>query len=70
MAEEELGTILGHEASVFGSIMVGPGFSQEVDNSLLVWGKGCFTVSTGQFALRETASATLPIKSLPSPVRP
>ena len=37
--------------------------AQAVGSPLLVSGKGCFTVRTGQRAFRETASATLPIKS-------
>ena len=41
--------------------------AQTVGSPLLVSGKGCFTVRTGQCAFRETASATLPIKSRLSP---
>ncbi len=44
--------------------------AQAAGSPLLVSGKGCFTVRTGQCAFRETASATLPIKSRLSPVRP
>jgi len=44
--------------------------AQAVGSPLLDSGKGCFTVRTGQCAFRETASATVPIKSRLSPVRP